>query len=307
MPRRVRMMLLLCVTALLAACNEDPAAPRERAADIEARLFKAMNEDDFAAAGDIVGELYMMRDEDPLNYRNTFLLGGAAFWWLAEAGRPEANGLQIISQSIPIILESFIDVIQNDEVNRPGASALLGAFLSDGGFDRVQGNKLVEQSVALAPEVGLFQRMHIRRFAFADDSATVNAIEAGYQWWEYCVGGPVNRTNPDFTGKVQAPTEDHHKKFCWGSARVPHGYEGAWLIFGDLLVKAGRMQEARTAYQNAKLGPNYTRWKYKDVLEQRLTGNLEQRRTSYTNRDANQWASIGLPPYSCTQCHASAR
>ena len=171
----------------------------------------------------------------------------------------------------------------------------------------MQGNILVEQSVTSAPEVGLFQRMHIRRFAFADDSLTANGLEAGYQWWEYCYGGPISRTNPDFTGKVEPPTEDHHKKFCWGSARVPHGYEGAWLIFGDLLVKAGHLEQARISYENAKLGPNYSRWKYKGALEERLASDLVARQATYNERDSNKWAPIGIPPYSCTQCHASAR
>ena len=132
MLRGFRAALLVCGAFIFAGCNDDPTSPKQRASEIEERLFRAMNEDDFAAAGDIIGELYLMRDEDPLNYRNTFLLGGAAFWWLAEAGRPGANGLQIIGQGLPIIFEAFVDVIQNDSVNRPGASALLGAVLSDG-------------------------------------------------------------------------------------------------------------------------------------------------------------------------------
>ena len=235
------------------------------------------------------------------------MLGAAAMWWLAEAGRPGANGLAITSQSIPIILESFVDVVQNDDENRAGASALLGAFLSDAGFDRVQGSALVEQAVQMRPEVGLFQRMHIRRFAFADDSVTAYAIEAGFQFWEFCADGPVNRENPDFTALIKPPTDDEHKRFCWGSARVPHGYEGAWMIFGDLLVKGGKLEAARRAYLNAQLSPNYGRWKYKDALEQRLASDLSQRQATYSNRDAMTWAPIGVPIYSCTQCHASVR
>jgi hypothetical protein len=306
MQRQLITVMVLCGAALLSSCDDSVTGPDpERAAAAEAALFTAMNHDDFAAAGDIIGEFYMIREVDPENYRNTFLLGSAALWWLAESARPGANALLITSQAIPLILETYVDVIQNDPVNRAGASALLGAFLSDGGFDRVQGSNLVEQAVVMRPEVGLFQRMHIRRFAFADDSITDESIEAGFDFWEYCAGTPIDRDNPDFTTLVRPPTEDLHKKFCWGSERVPHGYEGAMLIFGDLLVKDGQLAVARRVYENARLGPNYNRWKYKGALEQRLISDLSQRHDTYANRDQSKWAPIGLPPYSCTQCHAS--
>lgn len=289
------------------SCREATANTSARAAAAEANLFRAMRDDDFDAAGDIVGEFYELRDADPTNHRNTFLLGASAFWWIAEAGRPNANALMIIRQAIPIILEAFPDVILNDEENRPGAEALLGAFLADAGFDKVQGSALIEKSVLLAPEIGLFQRMHIRRFAAADDSLTEQSIQAGFAFFEQCAGHVIDHVNPDFTAYVKPPTSSGFARFCWGSERVPHGYEGAWMIFGDLLVKSGRLAAARRAYLNAQLGPNYASWKYKSVLEQRLVENLTLRYATYADHDPNKWASIGHTPFSCTQCHASSK
>jgi hypothetical protein len=289
---------------LVAGCREEPVGPGNPV-DAEARLFAAMNTDDFAAAGDIVGMFYEIRDFDPENHRNTFLLGGASLWWLAEASHPGANPLQITGQAIPLILESFVDVIQNDDENRAGAQALLGAFLADGGFDRVAGSALIEEAVAAKPVVGLFQRMHIRRFAFFDDQETEDAIDAGFDFWDLCAGTAIDRNNPDYTAHVRPPTDAEDPRFCWGSDRVPHGYEGAWLIFGDLLVKSGRIAQAQRAYLNATLGPNYDTWRYRPEVEQRLASDLNARFATYASRYSADWAPIGVPSRSCTQCHAS--
>jgi hypothetical protein len=295
----------------MAGCGRDTSTgvDAQAAADAtaaEARLFTAMNKDDFAAAGDIIAQLSDLRDRDPTNYRNEFIYGAANFWWIAEAGRTDAgiSPLTIISLSIPNILGSWPDVIQNDTKNRPGASALLGAFLSDAGFDKVTGAALVDSAAKYAPQVGLFQKMWTRRFAAADDSTTAQSIEWGFKWWEWCLGGPIDRNNPDFTGKVKPPTEGPYG-FCWGSPRVPHGFEGAWMIFGDLLVKGGHLQAARRAYMNAQLGVNYSRWKHKDDLESRLASDLLARAYTYASHDPASWAPIGNATYGCTQCHAS--
>ena len=311
MVRRVFAMMALSSAAALFACAADKATgvDAQAAADAvkaEARLFEAMNKDNFAAAGDIVGELNDLRERDPTNYRNTFIFGAANFWWIAEAARPDAgvDPLLIISLSIPNILSAWPDVIQNDPKNAGGAEALLGAFLSDAGFDKKTGSTLVDTAAKYAPHVGIFQQMSIRRFAAADDSTTAQSVEYGFKWWEWCLGAPIDRNNPDFTGKVKAPTDGPYG-FCWGSARVPHGYEGAWMMLGDLLVKSGNLKVARRAYENATLGVNYSRWKHKPDLEQRLASNLAQRAATYASHDPANWAPIGNTQYGCTQCHAS--
>ena len=311
MLRRIFGMIALCSAATLASCGSDKATGVDAqasadAAKAEARLFEAMNKDNFAAAGDIIGELNDLRDRVPTNYRNTFIYGAANFWWIAEARRPDAgvDPLLIISLAIPNILSSFPDVVQNDPKGAPGASALLGAFLSDAGFDRKTGSTLVDSAAKYAPQVGLFQQMWIRRFAAADDSTTAQSVAYGFKWWEWCLGAPIDRNNPDFTGKVKPPTDGPYG-FCWGSARVPHGYEGSWLIFGDLLVKSGNLKAARRAYENATLGVNYSRWKHKSDLEQRLASDLTQRYATYGSHDPANWATIGNTTYGCTQCHAS--
>lgn len=311
MLRRLLLVAVLSASAATAGCDETGTGAEENAvaaAQLEDRLFTAMNKDDFGAAGDIVGEMYLLRDKDPLNYRNTFMLGAASFWWLAEAGRPDPviNPIMIISQSVPNVLQAFSDVIQNDRANGAGASALLGAFLVDTGFDRATGRALVDSATVYAPQAGLFQQMHIRSAAAADDTLTAQAIDWGFKWWEWCNGGPLDRNSFDFTGKVKPPTEGP-SGFCWGSSRVPHGFEGSMMIFGDLLVKGGKLELARRAYLNARLSPNYDRWKYKGQLEARLASDLTQRYATYASHDPANWAPIGLPLYGCTQCHASAR
>ncbi|MFI5231445.1 MAG: hypothetical protein ACHQSE_02920 [Gemmatimonadales bacterium] len=306
MARRGIAVLLLGAVALAAGCDRSPTSTT-RAADAEARLFNAMRQDDFTAVGDIIGTMYDIQQSDPTNRRNEFLLGATSFWWVAEANRPGANSLAIISQSIPLVVQTFPDIIQNDPANADVATALFGAFLMGSGFSPTTGDSLVNIAIKRMPTNGYFQRMYTRRLAFVSDTLTAQAVEAGWNFWDTCTGTHVDRANPDFTTLVRPPEDDGNPtRFCWGSARVPHGYEGAWLIFGDLLVKNGQLAAARRAYLNARLGANYATWKYKAVLESRLVEDLSQRQATYNAFDQTTWASIGVPPYECTQCHANA-
>jgi hypothetical protein len=306
MVRRFFGVLVLGVATLTGGCDHGVTSTT-RAADAEASLFNAMRQDDFTAVGSIVGTMYDIQQSDPSNKRNEFLLGATSFWWVAEANRPGANSLSIISQAIPLVLQTFPDIIQNDPADRDVATALFGAFLMGSGFSLTTGDSLVNVAITQVPENGYFQRMYTRRLAFVSDTLTAQAIEAGWDFWNTCAGTNINRANPDFTSFVQAPENDGGpKRFCWGSSRVPHGFEGAWLIFGDLLVKGGQLTAARRAYLNAQLGANYATWKYKSVLESRLTADLSQRQATYNAFDQTTWASIGVPPYECTQCHANA-
>ena len=60
------------------------------------------------------------------------------------------------------------------------------------------------------------------------------------------------------------------KGACWNSTIAPHNFEGFFLNFGDMLVKAGEKTKAKKIYKMAKLPESYSYWSYKDILENRI-------------------------------------
>ena len=86
-----------------------------------------------------------------------------------------------------------------------------------------------------------------------------------------CVGKRVDRANPDYVRYMRLDTKQGPKRACWNSWIAPHNFEGFFLNFGDMLVKAGDPATAVKMYGNAKLTPDYATWPYKQVLEERIT------------------------------------
>ena len=97
------------------------------------------------------------------------------------------------------------------------------------------------------------------------------------------------------------------KRACGNSQIAPHNWEGFFLNFGDMLVKAGRTEQASVMYNAAKIAPSYGDWIYKDVIDQRLAGLNEN--VHMFNRTQNLLALTDKKQMminsemSCTGCH----
>jgi hypothetical protein len=91
---------------------------------------------------------------------------------------------------------------------------------------------------------------------------------------------------------------------CWNSWIAPHNFEGFFLNFGDMLVKAGQPETAVIMYRNARLARESGTWPYRAVLEERIVSaaaNVEAFRKS----DPAPGASTLMvrSPFACTACH----
>ena len=97
------------------------------------------------------------------------------------------------------------------------------------------------------------------------------------------------------------------KRACGNSWIAPHNWEGFFLNFGDMLVKAGELEEARIIYAAAKLSPGYGEWVYKDLIDERIADmnknveafNQPQNLTRLTEKKQLMINS----EFSCTGCH----
>lgn len=101
------------------------------------------------------------------------------------------------------------------------------------------------------------------------------------------------------------PTDDEvRSRVCLNMSVVPHVWEGMFLTYGDMALKAGLDAErARALYRSAKTSPDYDDWAYRDLLEQRIT-DADERFAALADddpfNDPAVWAADG---HVCTGCH----
>jgi hypothetical protein len=142
----------------------------------------------------------------------------------------------------------------------------------------------------------------------ADSERFREGLEWQWQNLDVCVGSRVDRANPDFKRYMAQATTEGTQRVCWNGWIAPHNFEGFFLNMGDMLVKSGDWQTARTIYANARLSPTYAQWKYAPVLEARIE--QAQANVSAFAKPPSQDRS-GAPgsrmmfnsTYACMACH----
>jgi hypothetical protein len=113
----------------------------------------------------------------------------------------------------------------------------------------------------------------------------------------------VDRASPDYA-RYMGLAKQGAKRACWNSAIAPHNFEGFFLNFGDMLVKAGDPATAVKMYGNAKLTPDYATWPYKQVLEERIA-NAAANVEVFQRQDppAGAPAIMIRSTFACMGCH----
>ena len=97
------------------------------------------------------------------------------------------------------------------------------------------------------------------------------------------------------------------KRACGNSWIAPHNWEGFFLNFGDMLVKAGKLKQAKVMYSAARISPTYSDWVYQEVIDNRIDDmelNVEafNRKQNLTELTDNRQMMINSE-ISCTGCH----
>jgi hypothetical protein len=90
---------------------------------------------------------------------------------------------------------------------------------------------------------------------------------------------------------------------CGNEGRAPHNIQGSFLLFGDLYVKAGRLEDARKWYEFIGVFPDTATWDFTAILDDRLA-TLDQRAALYRDDDpTNDPLLVGTGPAACATCH----
>ena len=144
-------------------------------------------------------------------------------------------------------------------------------------------------------------------FVFSRLPADSPRFRQGLEWqWrtlDICIGGRLDRANPDYTPYMGLETRTGKKRACWNSWIAPHNLEGFFLNMGDMLVKAGDWRTAQKIYANAKLPKEYATWAYRAALDERIAqaeANVARFRAAETSPGPRMMIDS---EFACMACH----
>lgn len=250
---------------------------------------------------------------DPTAGEPAVARGLAHLWHISELGRdPSADPSSIIPEAVKL-LDQFVTARANspDDGRVPCWLGLTQINIGRQTSNQAlvdQGLSTIDEGVAAYPEFNLFCKALAYSALPASDPDFAKASEALFDNLDVCFGESVDRANPDITPYLGQATSTGEKRVCWNDAITPHGAEGFYLFFGDVLVKQGDVATAAIVYHDAELIAEYSSWPYKALLESRLTGDLDARAALYANA-----AIADDPPiagdeisHGCTYCHAAS-
>ncbi len=161
-------------------------------------------------------------------------------------------------------------------------------------------------SIRAWPEFNYFSAGYVMSQLPSDSEKFREGLEWQWKNFEVCAGEKPDRTNPDYARYMGLYTTEGKKRVCWNSWIAPHNFEGFFLNMGDMLVKSGDWKTARKIYANAKLSADYERWKFRDILEERMA----QAEANVARFNAQPDATgrmtkpiMLLSAFACTGCH----
>lgn len=293
------------------------AAPRKEARPSDSpdataakqAFFEAFMSQRYEALPEVTAALTAAYLKNPADPKLALLLGHAHFWRAAERGRdPEAG--PAVTDAIVLANFYFGEAyrLQPDDHRIAGWLAstqmALGSVHGDERALR-RGYFMMKESVRADPAFNHFTLGYVLSRLPAGDPRLEEAVEAMWANLDVCVGYPVDRRNPDLSSLGSGPVPDGPLRVCYNGPYTPHSVEGYFLAFGDLLVKTGQPELAKTIYLQARVSPAYEAWPFKALLEERVA-TAESRATQFAARDGASPPPemISTSSRTCAVCHA---
>jgi hypothetical protein len=321
---RHRLTAILAVATLCACAAPgagEPAPPgssppaklastmRTPAAQEASRLMWAtLAQGDYVAIDRVLAALHAAYLQDPADATTAAHIGIVQTWRAAESargGKPDPSVVATMASARRFLEESVS--LDPSDARRQGfrASARLaeGAMHRDASLQRL-GTADLQGAVRAWPQFNLFTLARNLGGSPAGSPALQQAIDALWQAQDLCIGGRLSRDDPDMSPYMRLQTGTGPNRVCWNSARVPHNFEGFFLEWGDLLVKAGDTTMARKIYANARRSPDYGGWPYRELLEARIRdADANVARFSAPVGSADHVPIGRASPIACVGCH----
>ena len=242
-------------------------------------------------------------------------IGWMHIWRLAERARITPGAGPEITDDAVLARKYFEEAVRLN----PGEARYLGFYASllmtEGTIHKDEklvrrGYYTMQDAVAAWPEFNYFTAGYGPGALPYDSPRFKEGLEAQWLNLDVCVGEKVDRANPDFAKYMRRETKEGPKRACWNSWIAPHNFEGFFLNFGDMLVKAGDPATAVTMYGNARLTSDYASWTYREVLEDRVANAARNVEVFRRRAPASGGPAVSGGPtmmiqsrYACMGCH----
>jgi hypothetical protein len=284
------------------------------------RFWTVYHGNDYAAIPEVQSELQAAIGQDPNNPTLYALLGATHFWHIGEYTRDPKPDQNVLNQDMPTAAQLFqkaLDLDYNGEhligyVNDDHLPGYLGITTFHTGQMAndpnlmAKGDQILDYAVYQFPEFNNFNRWAAHNIDPKDSATYKKALDSLFQGLDVCVGGAIDRTNPDIGPYLNLETSVGRKKACWPDGDIaPYGFEGYMLNLGNGLVKAGQVDAARVVYANARYAKNYATWPYRQVLESIAASDLNARAAMYADNNSITDPPFSVPNRSCVYCHAT--
>jgi hypothetical protein len=295
--------------AVWSAPEKAPSAERSAAAVEADRLFwKTLHGGEYEKIPDALTALKAAYLANPNDAVTAAHVGWMHIWRLGERARQPALRPDITDDAV-LARKYFEEAVRLN----PGEARYLGFYagllMAEGTIHKDEkmvrrGFYTMKDAVDAWPEFNYFTAGYTASGQPVDSERFREALE--YQWLnlDVCTGEKVDRGNPDYARYMRLETKDGPQRVCWNSWIAPHNFEGFFLNFGDMLVKAGQPEVAVAMYRNAKQAREYAAWPYKAVLEERIANaskNVQAFRRSEPGPDSP--TLMVRSTFACTGCH----
>lgn len=247
---------------------------------------------------------------------STATLGFAHAWRLGEAGRVEDGSARVI-ESADLAVRFFTEASE-DLPDDPRIVGFLGSFKQAQGAihgrPELQTEGWFDQGKAVRawPEWGLFARAYGLVTMNPEERRYKEGIELLWQNLEECIDDSIDRDDFDYRrhfDDVQHDQNQLNARACGNSAVVPYNAQGFFLVFGDMLAKAGELEMAKDMYNTSMGLPGSETWPYQWLVEHRID-DLSQLPSWFSeapdrSTQANPTRTTTFSgPYNCAVCHA---
>lgn len=284
------------------------------------RFWAVYHRNDYDAIPQVQQQLEVAIQKDANNPTLYALLGATHFWHVGELARDPIPNDPVLVRDMSDAVDSFQKALQLDYYTQhpigyinddhlPGYLGITTVHLGQQHDDQdliAKGNQILGFAVYQFPEFNNFNRWAARLTEPRGSASYNEGLNSLWQALDSCIGGTIDRNNPDIGPYLNLVTSVGRKKACWWDNNIaPYAFEGIMLSLGNGLVKAGQVEQAKIVFANARYAKNYDTWPYRPYFEQLVNSNLYARAAMYAGDDPSKEPPLTVPNRSCSYCHAT--
>jgi len=295
--------------AVWSAPAKAPSLERTPAARSADDLFwRTLHDGDYDKTPAALSALQAAYLDNPNDAVTAAHIGWVHIWRLGERARLDPVPPGITDEAV-LSRRYFEEAVRLDPGDARYQGFYAATLLAEGEIHqdeklRRRGYYTMLDAVAAFPEFNDFTAGYVMSGRPYDSERFKEGLDDQWRNLDVCVGESVDRRHPDYAQYMRLETKEGPKRVCWNSWIAPHNFEGFFLNFGDMLVKAGEPEIAVTMYANARLTPDYAQWQYRDVLEDRV-----RNAAAYVAAFRQEKPAPGAPRimgqsrFACMACH----